>query len=100
MRIPTENECELWMAEMEMLVQVKQGIPTGTEIVNYADKRVLHDRVVSLDERMVYILDRYGLRPEHRERIRWLWRLSTLLEGRIFACLSYSPEMVAPFLGQ
>ncbi|MGD8756903.1 MAG: HD domain-containing protein, partial [Desulfobacterales bacterium] len=29
-------------------------------IVNYADKRVLHDRIVSLDERMRYIQQRYG----------------------------------------
>jgi putative nucleotidyltransferase with HDIG domain len=74
--------------------------PAEAEIVNYADKRVLHDRVVSLDERMAYILDRYGRLPEQCERIRRLWRRSTLLERRIFARLDFSPDMVALFLGQ
>jgi len=38
------------------------------EVVNYADKRVLHDRVVSLTERMDYIMERYGCEPPFRER--------------------------------
>ncbi len=34
---------------------------TEKEIVYYADKRVNHDQVVSLEERLTYILDRYGM---------------------------------------
>ena len=34
--------------------------PTAAEVVNYADKRVLHDQIVSLEERMAYIKERYG----------------------------------------
>jgi putative nucleotidyltransferase with HDIG domain len=65
--------------------------PTEAEIVNYADKRVLHDRIVSLDERMAYILERYGDTPEYRARLRWLWDISNLQEKRIFAEMPFSP---------
>jgi putative nucleotidyltransferase with HDIG domain len=38
------------------------------EIVYYADKRVNHDKVVSLEERLDYILERYGMNNEVRCR--------------------------------
>ena len=72
--------------------------PVEADIVNYADKRVLHDRIVTLDERMEYILNRYGRLPEDRVRIRRLWYRSVRLEGRIFARLAFTPEMVGPLL--
>jgi HD superfamily phosphohydrolase YqeK len=62
------------------------------EIINYADKRVLHDRIVSLDERMSYIQERYGTRPEHKRRIRLLWDKTKVLEKQIFAYLPFSPN--------
>jgi len=43
--------------------------PSEAEIVNYADKRVLHDRIVSLDERMGYILKKYGDAPDDLSRL-------------------------------
>jgi len=61
-------------------------------IVNYADKRVLHDRIVSLDERMGYIQERYGTRPEHQHRIQLLWEKTEALEGKIFKYLPFPPE--------
>ncbi len=63
-----------------------------TEIINYADKRVLHDRVVSLEQRQDYILEKYGKLPEHRERIRWLWQKTIEIENVIFSELSAVPE--------
>jgi hypothetical protein len=65
---------------------------TEAEIVNYADKRVLHDRIVSLAKRMEYIFERYGKGPEHRERISWLWEKTILLENRIFTELPFLPD--------
>jgi putative nucleotidyltransferase with HDIG domain len=62
------------------------------EIISYADKRVLHDKVVSLDKRMDYILGKYGKSPEHQKRIRWLWRKTQNLEDKIFCDLSLAPE--------
>ena len=61
-------------------------------IVNYADKRVLHDRIVSLDERMGYIMERYGTRPEHKRRIQLLWEKTAALEKHIFKHLPFSPD--------
>jgi len=61
-------------------------------IVNYADKRVLHDRIVSLDERMGYIQERYGTRPEHQHQIQLLWEKTEALEGKIFKYLPFPPE--------
>ena len=61
-------------------------------IVNYADKRVLHDRIVSLKERMTYIMDRYGQKAEHQERIQMLWEKTKELERKIFRYLPFSPD--------
>ena len=37
---------------------------TEAEIINYSDKRVLHDKVVPLDERLDYIYERYVTNKE------------------------------------
>ena len=68
------------------------------EIVNYADKRVLHDKVVSLKGRMTYILSKYGKVKEHRQRILWLWEKTKELEEKIFKSLPLSPEDLSGFL--
>jgi putative nucleotidyltransferase with HDIG domain len=64
------------------------------QIINYADKRVLHNRVVSLDERLDYILERYGQPPERRERIHWLWEKTLELEAKIFDALAVDPAEI------
>jgi putative nucleotidyltransferase with HDIG domain len=63
--------------------------PKEAEIINYADKRVLHDRIVSLDERMNYIMERYGRQSEHKQRIRLLWEKTKDLEKQIFSYLPF-----------
>ena len=65
---------------------------TEAEIINYADKRVLHDQIVSLDERMSYIRERYGTKPEHKRRIELLWEKTVALEKHIFNFLPFSPD--------
>ena len=66
--------------------------PTEAELVNYADKRVLHDRIVSLKERMEYILEKYATGPEYRERLLWLWKKTEELESKLFSYVSFKPE--------
>lgn len=61
--------------------------PNEAEVVNYADKRVLHENVVSLDERMDYIVERYGSTPVHLKRIRKLWKETCRLEQKLFGYL-------------
>jgi len=71
---------------------VASGSPVEAEIVNYADKRVLHDQIVLLADRLAYILERYGDGIKSRERIMGLWAKSKALEKKIFSCLSFPPE--------
>jgi len=66
--------------------------PKEAEIVNYADKRVLHDKVVSLKDRMAYVLKNYGKQSIYHERILRLWADSEHLEKKIFAALPFPPD--------
>ena len=61
-------------------------------IINYSDKRVLHDQIVSLDERMNYIVDRYGNSPELQQRIQMLWGKTKALEKSIFSYMPFAPN--------
>ena len=68
------------------------------QIVNYADKRVLHDQVVSLEKRMAYILERYGREASHRQRIMALWQESRRLEERLFRRINFPPHELTRYL--
>ena len=58
------------------------------EIVNYADKRVMHDRVVSLDERMEDLILRYGVTEAAVASIRRNHRTARTLEEKIQAAMA------------
>jgi len=68
------------------------GTISEAEVLNYADKRVLHDEIVGLDRRMDYILERYAETPAHRERINVLWQKTKELEKKLFKDLSFAPD--------
>jgi hypothetical protein len=68
------------------------GTILEAEVLNYSDKRVLHDQIVGLDRRMDYIVDRYGETPAHRERILVLWQKTRELENKLFKNLSFAPD--------
>lgn len=72
--------------------------PTEAEIVNYSDKRVLHDQIVSLDVRMEYILDRYGTDPKIRERILWVIEKTKVLEVKLFKYINFSPDELSQMI--
>ena len=74
---------------------LNSSTPTDAEIVNYSDKRVLHDKIVPLSERMGYILERYGGSPERKRSILLLWEKTEKLEKRLFAGLPFSPGDVS-----
>ncbi len=66
------------------------------EIVYYADKRVNHDRIVNLDERLAYILERYGKSQQGlRSRIRENFKLCIKVEGKLFSKLDFRPESLS-----
>jgi hypothetical protein len=62
------------------------------EIVNYADKRVLHDLVVTLGQRFEDLRRRYGRTPEIIHRITLNERRSLILEKKLFSCLTITPD--------
>ena len=66
--------------------------PRETEVVNYADKRVLHTRVVTLSQRFSDLLERYGRTPEARTRLAALEIKVQALEDKLFASLDLMPE--------
>ena len=67
------------------------------EIVFYADKRVNHDKIVSLEERLAYLIERYGRNQEGLEdAIRMNFNLCKEVEKKLFAQLDFGPESLAP----
>ena len=68
-------------------------LPLGeAQIINYSDKRVLHEEIVPLDKRMAYIMTKYAKIPEHRKRTRWVWNKTKELEAEIFRSLPFAPD--------
>jgi putative nucleotidyltransferase with HDIG domain len=63
-----------------------------TEIVNYADKRVLHTRVVTLTDRFADLQARYGRTPEALARIAAMEVKTRALEEKLFAPLPLAPQ--------
>ena len=69
------------------------------EIVYYADKRVNHNQVVSLEERLAYILERYGLdNVVRRQAIKRNYALCQELEKKIFSLLPFEPFNIQELL--
>ena len=63
------------------------------EIVYYADKRVNHDAIVSIDERLEYLIDRYASGKEDLKRLIILnFKICREVERKIFAKLDFEPE--------
>jgi putative nucleotidyltransferase with HDIG domain len=69
------------------------------EIVNYSDKRVMHDKLVSLQERFEDVKYRYACNePETRERIKLTEKDSYRVEKRVFKNLDFSPDDLTKLL--
>ena len=68
------------------------GTISDAEVLNYSDKRVLHDEIVILDRRLDYILERYAETETHRQRIYLLWQKTREMENKIFKNLSFAPD--------
>jgi uncharacterized protein len=74
--------------------------PNEAEVVNYADKRVLHANVVSLTKRMTYIVEQYGSSDAHKERIKYLWQETEQLEQKLFSSLKLDADDLTSYLDQ
>jgi uncharacterized protein len=77
-------------------IQLSKGQDSASiseeEVVNYADKRVLHDRIVSLSERFRDLKVRYGKDQKGIERMEQLERKTFEMERKIFSVLKIDPE--------
>ncbi len=67
------------------------GRISEAEVVHYADKRVKHTTIVSLEERFQDLRDRYGKSSEALARLQEMERQGLRLEERIFQKISISP---------
>jgi uncharacterized protein len=77
---------------VRVLNYADNGAVDEAKLVNYADKRVNHEQIVTLDERFEYLFQRYGsASPEARERIAEMKRLTGAIEDQIFARLAINP---------
>jgi len=73
----------------------RAGVFNARELVYYADKRVRHDVIVTLDSRLEYILERYGEGEPAREgMIVANFRRCQDLEECLFSFLDYLPEQL------
>lgn len=73
-----------------------EGIFGAKELVYYADKRVRHDQIVSLADRLDYIVERYGDGSTTKEeRIRQNFSITIRFEELLFDHLDFVPENLA-----
>jgi uncharacterized protein len=87
------------MLQNFLLENYRQGLFQAQEIVYYADKRVRHDSIVSLAERLEYIIERYGKNDEAiHEKIRHNFRKCEQLEFFLFQFLDFSPNQLIQLL--
>jgi len=73
----------------------KEGNPSCVseeEVVNYADKRVCHDRVVSLETRFQDLKDRYGKGWTSLGQFKGLEEATLEIERKIFSILQMDPN--------
>ncbi len=69
------------------------------EIIYYADKRVNHDRIVSLEERLEYLLTRYAdNRRDLAELIKDNFLMCREVEKKLFRKLDLRPEDIGEII--
>jgi putative nucleotidyltransferase with HDIG domain len=77
-------------------LRYRTGVFTAAEIIYYADKRVRHEEIVSLEDRLEYILEHYGMSSRERHRlIRENFDRCVRLEQELFRFLPFSPDRMS-----
>ena len=73
-------------------VHAHEGV-VEEEILNYSDKRVRHEDVVTLSERFQDLIVRYGRgNPFVEDAIRQNWRVTEAVEQKLFSRLPFTPD--------
>jgi len=68
------------------------GPITESLVVNYADKRVKHDQIVSLSDRFFDLISRYAKTKEQRSWLQEKFDLYRRLESKLFKHLAITPD--------
>lgn len=69
---------------------------SAKEVVYYSDKRVNHDKIVSLHERLEYIVERYGQGdPKLAKMIQVNFAKCCKIEEQIFGFLDFHPDQLS-----
>ena len=68
------------------------GPITESLIVNYSDKRVMHDQVVSVEQRFEDLIERYAKGLARKQLLRCKLGLYSVLETTIFSHLTITPH--------
>jgi putative nucleotidyltransferase with HDIG domain len=74
------------------------GGVTEEEVVNYADKRVQHTAVVSLDQRFADLMSRYGRDKKSANHILQLQAQTRAIEQKMFLRMHHSPSDLSVLL--
>jgi len=67
-------------------------------VLFYSDKRVVHDQLVTLDDRFVYLEETYGKNPRACELLLVMKQETIRLENAIFDHLDFGPDDIEAFL--
>ncbi|MBN2062611.1 MAG: HDIG domain-containing protein [Deltaproteobacteria bacterium] len=77
----------------------KRSPVSEKEIVYYADKRVNHDKIVSLEKRLEYLIDRYAMNQKGLENIiKQNFIRCREVEVKLFSYLQFDPEDIADMI--
>jgi uncharacterized protein len=68
-------------------------------ILFYADKRVVHDEIVSLDERFIYLEKTYGRSDKSMSKLLEMKEETMQLEEKLFLLLDFKPMDVIELIG-
>ena len=85
---------EIVRYHIEIPARIIKGPISPEEIVNYADKRVLHEDIVTLKERFQDLINRYGVTQVACFRLKKLEKQSYQIERKIFTEIDFSPEIL------
>lgn len=78
-----------------VLLKDREGEPLSEKhVVYYSDKRVVHDRLVSLPERFEYLFDTYAKTQQARDWLQKMKDETLNLEDRLFSLLDFEPHDV------
>jgi putative nucleotidyltransferase with HDIG domain len=78
------------LIEQHVLPDKIEGNVSEEEVVCYADKRILHDKIVSLDDRFEYLHERYGKNEKSVSFVNETRLKLLIIEKRIIENSSFS----------